>query len=187
MGYIFEGLESLSKLSGVCESLRQMGYTFEGLESLSKLSGVCESVWIISLSVRNCISQDHRMVVKKKKLLLKSQRTHFLSVSTARVSAIGYSKGRTPLLDVRKSCVPSCCFFSPYIICQVFAFVTSLWILKGFSVRTLCIYIYICTGLPLTFWKKEIFLIFFNLRSFLVMFVFSPFLCMVLKLYVDPF
>ena len=71
---------------------------------------------------------------------MKSQRTRFLSVSTDRVSAISYSKGCTPLLDVRKSCIPLCCFSSLYIICQVFAFVTSLCILKGFFCTNLYIY-----------------------------------------------
>ena len=45
--------------------------------------------------------------------------------------AISYSKGYAPLLDVRKSCVPSCCFSAPYTCCN------DLWIVKGFFVWTL--------------------------------------------------
>ena len=72
-----------------------MGKAFQGLER--KLSGVCESLWIlwsserlgktVSLSVRNCISQDQTVVKKqnKKKHCAKSWRMHFLSVLTARV------------------------------------------------------------------------------------------------------
>ena len=61
-----------------------------------------------------------------------SERMHFLSVLTDKVSAISSSKGCTPLLDVWKSCVPSCCFSMPYRnglwkVCE-------FW--KDFSVRT---------------------------------------------------
>ena len=68
-----------------------------------------------------------------KTIAVQNQKEHFLSVLTDKVSAISYSKGCAPLLDVWKSCVPSCCFSTPYRkglwkVCE-------FW--KDFSVRTL--------------------------------------------------
>ena len=49
------------------------------------------------------------------------------------MSAIGYSKDCTPLPDVRRSCIPSCCFSTSY--CKGLWKVCEFW--KKFSVRTL--------------------------------------------------
>ena len=49
------------------------------------------------------------------------------------MSAIGYSKGCAPLLDVQRSYVPSCCFSTPY--CEGVRKVCGFW--KEFSVWTL--------------------------------------------------
>lgn len=54
--------------------------------------------------------------------------TYFLSVLTENVLTISSSIGYAPLLDVQKSCMPSCCFSVPY--CEHHARFLHLWIFK---------------------------------------------------------
>ena len=115
-----------------------------------KVSGVCDSLWIlwssecegktISLSVKNCISQEWTVKNVFESCCAKSQRMHFLSVLFERV--------RWPLATVRvaplyRMCgrVAYLCAAFPHHIASIMPgfvkkfvkwFVKSLWILKGF-------------------------------------------------------
>ena len=110
----------------VFESLGKMGYAFQGLESLWKLSGVCGSLWICGLqSAREKLSayqsetavpNTEQQLKKNKKKTAKLQWKHTsCQFWLIKCKAIGYSKGCTPLPDVWKTWVLYvCCFSMPY-------------------------------------------------------------------------
>ena len=85
-------------------------------DKLFKALKVCENwVGFVNFVVFRALGENYQLIsqklhfprlnssLNKKHCRAKSKRTHFLSAS-----AISYSKGCTPLLDVWKSCVPSC-------------------------------------------------------------------------------
>ena len=129
-------LTGFARSLNLFESLGEIGYAFQGLESLRNLSGVWKFVDFVVFRAlgKNCQLTSQQLPFPRPNSSLKITKNALpISFDWQSASVIDYSKGCAPLPDVRKSCVPSCCFSMPYLkgLWKVFEF----W--KDFSGRTL--------------------------------------------------